>query len=92
MGRKLTYRPGSFYRVDDRTGFAQRAERTAKEWDGSIVDEARFEERHPQDFVRGARDSQGVPDARPLAPDVFVGPYVTVTTAAYGPADRKSVV
>lgn len=28
MGRKLHYKPGSFYRTDDRTGFPQRAERT----------------------------------------------------------------
>lgn len=82
MGRELFYKPGSFYRVDDRTGFPQRAERTRKEWTGLIVDERVWEPRQPQDLVRGVEDDQSVPDARPLAPDVFVGPITTTTTAA----------
>lgn len=74
MGRKLHYVPGSFYRTDDRTGFPQRAERTRKEWNGYIVDEGVWEARQPQDLVRGVKDQQNVPEARPLAPNVFVGP------------------
>ena len=74
MGRKLHYRPGSWYRTDDRTGFPQRAEDTRKEWNGSIVDERVWEARQPQDLVRGVKDQQNVPEARPLAPNVFVGP------------------
>lgn len=77
MGRHLHYRPGSFYRVDDRTGFPQRAERTRKEWTGLIVDESVWESRQPQDLVRGVKDNQNVPDARPLAPAVFLGPTST---------------
>lgn len=74
MGRDLHYRPGSFYRKDDRTGFVQRAERTRKEWNGLIVDDLVYEPRQPQDFVKGVKDQQGVPDARPLPPNQFVGP------------------
>lgn len=85
MGRELHYRPGSFYRVDDRTGFAQRAERTRKEWNGLIVDEGVFEPRQPQDLVKGVRDDQSVPEARPLAPNTFVGPTFTKLAAAAGP-------
>lgn len=80
MGRKLHYRLGSFYRVDDRTGFPQRAERTRMEWDGLIVDEARWEPRQPQDLVRGVPDFQSVPDARPLGQDIYVGPISVQTT------------
>lgn len=83
MGRDLSYRPGSFYRTDDRTGFVQRAERTKKEWNGLIVDETVFEARQPQDLVKGVKDDQSVPEARPLAPNVFVGPtFVQLSEAA----------
>ena len=73
---------GSFYRTDDRTGFPVRAEATAKEWNGLIVDRARFEPRQPQDLVRGVPDDQSVRDARPLAPNQFVGPVWTTTSSA----------
>lgn len=82
MGRDLHYQPGSFYRVDDRTGFPQRADRTRKEWTGLIVDEGVYEARQPQDLVRGVKDQQNVPEARPLAPNVFVGPTFVQTAEA----------
>src|ERR1700734_3642948 len=86
MGRDLHYRPGSFYRIDDRTGFATRAERTRKEWNGLQVDEKVWEARQPQDLVRGLPDYQAVPDPRPLSPDTFVGPTSVAlsATAAVG--------
>lgn len=77
MGRKLHYKPGSWYQTDDRTGFPQRTDRMRKEWDGLIVDRRVWEPRQPQDLVRGVRDNQNVDDARPLAPNVFVGPTET---------------
>lgn len=83
MGRDLHYVPGSFYRKDDRTGFVQRAERTQREWNGLIVDQTVWEARQPQDLVKGVKDNQSVPDARPLAPNVFVGPtFVQLSDAA----------
>ncbi len=81
MGRQLFFRPGSFYRTDDRTGFPQRAERTRKQWDGLIVDERVWEPRQPQDLVKGVKDKQSVPDARPLGANVFLGPTFTTLTA-----------
>lgn len=83
MGRKLHYRSGSFYRIDDRTGFAERAEATREEWTGLIVAERVWEARQPQDLVKGVPDDQSVPDARPLGPNVFVGPtYLQLTSPA----------
>lgn len=82
MGRKLHYKPGSFYRTDDRTGFPQRAEKTRKEWTGLIVDEKVWEPRQPQDLVKGVPDIQAVPDPRPLGSDIYVGPISVQTTAA----------
>ena len=84
MGRKrgIQYRPGSFYRSDDRTGFSRRAEDTRKEWNGLIVGQDVWEIRQPQDFVRGVPDNQTVPDARPVPPPVYTGPVYAQTSAS----------
>lgn len=80
MGRHYHYRPGSFYRQDDRSGFPQRAERTRTQWNNIIVDESLWEPRQPQDLVRGVKDDQTVPYARPLPPNHFDGPiYAQIT-------------
>jgi hypothetical protein len=82
MGRKLVYKPGSFYRVDDRTGFPERAENTKKQWNNIYTRERSFESRQPQDFVRGRKDDQTVPDARPLSQNVFLGNQTTLAVTA----------
>ena len=74
MGRHYSYKPGSYYVADDRTGFPQRAERTRVQWNRLRVDESVWEPRQPQDLVRGVKDNQTVADARPLAPAIFTGP------------------
>lgn len=66
------YRPGSFYRVCDRTGFTVRAENTRKQWNGLIVRKESWEARHPQDFVRGVTDWQSVPEPRLPQEPVFI--------------------
>src|ERR1700761_1834715 len=78
MGTKLKFKMGSFYRIDDRRGFAVRAEDTRKEWDNLLVRRQSFEERQPQDFVRGRRDDQTVPEPRPRQTNVFLGVQTTV--------------
>lgn len=75
------YVPGDFFRVCDRTGFKVRAGSTNKEWTGRIVRNESWEERQPQDFVRGVTDDQTVPEARPRQIDVFIGPLATTLTA-----------
>jgi hypothetical protein len=81
VGRKLHYQPGSFYQTDDRTGFVQRTNRMRKEWDNLVVDQRVWEPRQPQDLVRGVKDDQNVNDARPLGPNVFVGPIFGALSA-----------
>lgn len=83
MGTELHYRPGSFYRICDRTGFATRAERTQREWQGLIVRKEVWEARQPQDFVKGVADIQTVPYPRPRQTNVFVGP-ATAQFEVYG--------
>lgn len=66
------YRPGDYYLICDECGFKVRASETRKRWDGLRVCAKDWEPRHPQDFVRGRRDRQRVPEPRPEAPDVFI--------------------
>ena len=73
MAIRTTYRPGDFLRDCDRCGETVYASETKKQWDGLIVCAVGcFEERHPQDFVRGRKDRQNVPDPRPVPPYQFV--------------------
>lgn len=78
----MSYRAGDFYRICDVCGFQYRASQTRKRWDNLMVCLADFEERHPQDFVRGRKDNQNVPEPRPEPIDTLVGPLTTTTTAA----------
>ncbi len=77
----MRYRPGDFYRICERTGFKVLASKTRKEWTGRIVRTESYENRHPQDFVKGVVDRQYVTDARgePSA-DNFIGPLTTTLT------------
>lgn len=86
MGRDYYYKAGSYYRIDDRSGFRFRAERTKKQWDNLIVAERFWEIRQPQDFVRGVRDDQTVPEARPRPAYSFDGnsQSTLAQTALYG--------
>jgi len=85
MGTELFYKPGGFYRICDRTGFAVRAEHTKKQWNNIIVRERSFEERQPQDFVRGRRDNQTVPEPRPRQVPTYLGVETTLTAQSGGP-------
>jgi hypothetical protein len=77
------YIPGDFYRICDRCGSKFRASQTYRTWDGLFVCAEDFETRHPQDFVRGTKDLQNVPDPRPEALETIIGPLQTaIRTAA----------
>lgn len=82
MANDLYYIPGSYYRICDLTGFKVRAGRTKKQWNNYIVREQSWEPRNAQDFVRGRRDDQTVPEPRPRSPNVFLGSQTTVLTTA----------
>jgi hypothetical protein len=67
--------------VSDRTGFPMRAEHTRRQWNNIYTELETWEPRQPQDLVRGVKDKQSVQDARPLAPNTFVGPTNTTLSA-----------
>lgn len=68
------YRSGDYYVICDECGFKVRSSDTRMRWDNRRVCLKDWEPRHPQDSVRGRRDRQRVPDARPEPADVFLNP------------------
>lgn len=58
--------------ICDRTGFKVPYSDTVKEWNGLRVRKRSYESRHPQDFVKGRKDVQTVPDPRVESEDVFL--------------------
>lgn len=76
------YVPGDFWRICDRCGFRYRSSQTFRTWDGLFVCREDFETRHPQDFVRGRKDLQNVPNARPEPLDTVIGPLLTKVSVA----------
>lgn len=65
--------PGEPLGICDRCGFKFRLKELRKEWTGLMVCKDDYDPRHPQDFVKGVKESGGVKDARPEPTDKFVG-------------------
>lgn len=83
------YIPGDFWRMCSRCGFQFRASETFRTWDNLYVCREDFETRHPQDFVRGRKDRQNVPDPRPEPSDVFIGPTEAIMTETEFPIQNE---
>jgi hypothetical protein len=62
----------------DNTGLRVLSGDVRKQWDGLLVWKEQFDERHPQEFVRGVVDNFAVRDARPESPDFVTLASVTV--------------
>lgn len=85
------YVPGDWYRICDRTGYKVRASKTKKEWTGNIVRDQSFELRQPQDFVRGRKDPQTVPDARPRQTNHFIEPNYRITMKTFDGENEDNI-
>lgn len=83
----MSYIAGDFWRICDRCGAKTRASMTFRTWDGLYVCRDDWETRHPQDFVRGRRDDQNVPNPRPEPSDTIIGPLTTALSVAAAAAD-----
>lgn len=66
------YRPGSYNKICDRTGFKVKVEAAQEEWTGATVRKQSWEPRHPQDQIRAIRDDQSVPDPNPEGEDYYL--------------------
>lgn len=72
------YKKGSWNCICQRCSFKFKSEDIKKEWTGLLVCKECFENRHPQDFLRGTPEKQSVPFTAPEPTDTFV----TVTYVA----------
>lgn len=61
--------------VCDRCGMERQLPHLRKEWTGlKVCYDTCWEPRHPQEFVRGVRDRQAVPEPRPEPPPFYINP------------------
>uniref|UniRef100_A0A6M3KND5 Putative structural protein n=1 Tax=viral metagenome TaxID=1070528 RepID=A0A6M3KND5_9ZZZZ len=65
MGKRNYFKDGDYKCISDLSGFAYKSSEMRMQWNGLFVHKSEFEERQPQDFVRGHVDDQRVPIARP---------------------------
>lgn len=63
---------GDALAVCDRCGFQFYHSQLQETWDGLLVDAKCFEERHPQDFIRGVPERIAIRDPRPQGTDRFL--------------------
>jgi hypothetical protein len=63
---------GNWNAICDSCGRKFKASSLHKRWDGMMVCEEDWEQRHPQDLLRVQREQIAVPWSRPQAPDTFI--------------------
>jgi len=81
------YQPGNYRFICQVCGFEYRWTQIKKRWDGLWVCEKDYEERHPQDFVRGRKETLSVPES---SPDITIQERTT-TLASSASEDDLSV-
>lgn len=72
MGRADYWKPNDYNAICDVCGFKYKASELRKRWDGVMTCPDDWEPRHPQDFVRGVKDSHPLPFTRTEGIDEFV--------------------
>ena len=72
QGDKDYLKLGDWNALCDVCGFKFKASELKRRWDGYMVCDADYEQRHPQDLIRLKPDRQAVPWARPVPTDEFV--------------------
>lgn len=69
------YTSGQWNCICDVCGKKIKSGKSRHRWDGFVVCEDDWEERHSQDFVRARQDKISVPFTRPRPVDIFINTY-----------------
>lgn len=77
MYKRPTLQPGDWFVVDDQSGFRVPASQARFQWNNLLVWDPVWENRQPQDYLRGIPDDQSVPYARPMQAPTFLNRTVT---------------
>lgn len=74
LGPKDYAKIGDWNALCDVCRFKFKASELRRRWDGRMVCEADFEERHPQDLIRIPQERIATPWARPEPVDTYITP------------------
>jgi hypothetical protein len=77
MGHANYYKHGDYNVICDICGFKYKASDCRMQWDNLLACRECYEERNPQDFVKGIRDYQKVSIPRPDVEPRFITETVT---------------
>ena len=72
MSKGWNYKSGDWYVLCDVCNLKIKASNSKHRWDGFIVCDCCFEQRHSQDFIKVRQDKITVPFQRPRSTDIFV--------------------
>jgi len=75
--------PGTWRVICDVCGFEFPSDQVKKRWDGLIVCDKDYEQKHPQLSIRTRPEKMGVAFARPESTDVFINVCTLVTSSGY---------
>jgi len=82
LGTKDYLALGDFNAICDVCGFKFKGSELRRRWDGFMVCESDYEQRHPQDLIRLRPERMSTPFVRPPGTDQFV---------VVGPVDPNSL-
>ena len=86
MSSSPRYEPGTWLAICDRCGFKFKASQLRKDWQGYMVCDADWEQRHPQDFLKVHPETAVPAWTRPEPTDTFVEvDYIATTTGEQEP-------
>lgn len=88
MSHSGGYKKGQWLTICDVCGFQFLSGKMKRRWDGLMVDDACFETRHEQEFIRGVKEST-IPWSRPEPEGIDVSPFFYVEIGYW---DQPSVV
>lgn len=74
--------------LDPASGFKVPRKNLVRQWDNQLVDYRYVDKRNPQDFVRGVKDDQSLPYARPEQPDQFIAQPIAWESGAFMTTER----
>lgn len=92
MGRSDYYKGGDWNSECDVCGQKYKYSKLRRRWDGVLVCPKDWEPRHPQDFVKGVKDNQSVPETRAEPPDSFVPINFTLSPQLQDPSGDKVAI
>ena len=72
MSKEWTYKPGDWYILCDDCHKKIHGSTAKQRWDGFYVCKDCWNPRHPQDFIKGRKETITPPFTRPRPSDVFV--------------------